>query len=382
MCSIEDLHGSLGVERIINASDTYTGIGGSLMSEETMRAMRQGGESFVDIQVLNEKVSMKIAEITNNESAFISSGAAACVILSSAACMAIGSGNEIDAFPSTSGYKKTEIIVFKSQVECEVLPYWHLIELSGATLVKVEDSVESFKKAITDKTAAAFFFAGSVYEWTTPALEDVIEVAKEYGIPFIVDAAAQLPPKSNTYYYTKTLGADAVIFSGGKFIKGPQTTGIILGKKCITDVCKNLASPNVKIGRPFKAGKEELFGIYHAFISYMNADEEETFANLERMLHQTAAMLEDSTLYTKKHEKTGRLGQYIPMLYLQFTKKGLADACYTYMRSSPEPIDIGIFLEGDPSKKEETVFINAINLHADDIEKIAKKFNCFLRSVL
>lgn len=373
-----DIYEQLNIRTIINASDTYTVIGGSRISRDTLAYMQYASQFFVDIQDLSEKICEKIAEKTGNEAAFISSGSAACMVLTAAACMVLDDKELAYKLPDTTECKKNEIIVFASQVNCAILPYWHLVELSGATLIQVEDSLEAFTNAITENTACAFFFAGTVYEWTTPNLEKIIEIAKNKNIRFIVDAAAQLPPKSNTHYYTKQLGADAVIFSGGKFINGPQSTGIVLGKADLIQYYKELANPNVKIGRPFKVGKEEYLGIYKAFIDFMDSDETKTFGKLESILYRIGSALIDNPQYKKIYEKQGRLGQAIPMLYLQFTTDTVAVDCYQYMRAEPNRIDFGNFNCKDPSKKENCLFVNAINLREEDVPKIIEKFNAFI----
>ena len=112
--------------------------------------------------------------------------------------------------------------------------------------------------AVNEKTAAVFLFPATLYEEGIPTCEEVIPELKKTGVTIVVDAAAQLPPSSNLWYYTKELGADLCVFSGGKHIRGPQSTGPIVGRKDLTEACRMAASPNARIGRAFKTGKEEL----------------------------------------------------------------------------------------------------------------------------
>lgn len=370
-----NVYDELHVETIINASDTYTWLGGSRMSSRTLEAMQQAAESFVDIRELSDTICRRIAERTNNETAFISSGSAACVVLIACACMTRGDQDLAYQLPDASQCPRNEIIVFASQKNCPILPYWHLTELSGAKLVPVEDNLTSLADAISEKTAAIFFFTGTVYEWTTPELTDVIAVAKERNVPIIVDAAAQLPSKSLMSYYTVDLGADAVIFSGGKFINGPQTTGIVLGRNEILKHCKELASPNVRIGRPYKVGKEEYAAFYRACMDFLDSDEEQTYQNLLSILTRIQDSLVPSPRYHSYIEQQGRLGQKIPMLYLQFTDGTTGKDCSDFMFASPNKIDIGTFNPLDPTGDPCRIFINAINLREHELPILIQKLN-------
>lgn len=282
MSIYEELH----IEKIINASDTYTRIGGSRMSPRTLEAMEEAAGNFVDIGDLSDSICNAIAARTGNETAFISSGTGACLILTACACMVLGDQDLACRLPDASQCLKNEIIIFQSQKDCPSLPYWHLIELSGAKLIPVKDDLTALEKAVNHRTAAVFFFAGTVYEWSTPRLSDVIAAAHNHEIPVIVDAAAQLPAKSMMSYYTAELGADAVIFSGGNFINGPQTTGIVLGRRQILDHCKALANPNVRIGRPYKVGKEEYAAFYRACMDFLDSNEEKGYQELKRILEE------------------------------------------------------------------------------------------------
>lgn len=376
-----NIYEELNLDQIINASDTYTRIGGSRMNQRTLEAMRQASEHFVDIQLFSDAICHTIAERTGNEAAFLSSGAGACVVLTACACMTLGDEALAYQLPDASRCPRNEIIVFESQKSCPVLPYWHLIELSGAKLVTVSDDLADLEHSINEKTAAIFFFAGTVYEWTTPEVSDIITVAHTHHIPVIIDAAAQLPPKSLMTYYTANLGADAVIFSGGKFINGPQTTGIVLGRHHIIDHCNALASPNVRIGRPYKVGKEEYAAFYRACMDFLDADEEKQYDRLTTILEAIQASLTSSPCYYSFTETHGRLGQQLPMLYLQFVDGTTGKECYDYMYAAPNRIDIGTFNPSDPTGDICRIFINPINLRETEVQVLVEKLNQFLNAI-
>jgi L-seryl-tRNA(Ser) seleniumtransferase len=112
----------------------------------------------------------------------------------------------------------------------------------------------------------------------------VIESAHARGIPVVVDAAAQLPPAANLWRFTRDLGADLAIFSGGKGIQGPQPTGLVVGRADLIEGIYPNAVPNPRIGRPMKVGKEELFGILAAVEWYLAQDEPTTLRRYEEIV--------------------------------------------------------------------------------------------------
>lgn len=375
-----NIYQELGLNTIINASDTYTRLGGSRMSDRTLKALTEAGQYFVDLSALSDAVCSRIAQRTGNQSAFISSGAGACVVLAASSCLA-GSNEELmRQLPNASNCPKNEIIIFRSQKECPILPYWQLIGLSGASIITAEDDLISLEKVITSKTAAIFIFAGSVYQRTAPPEKDIIALAHRYQIPVIVDAAAQLPPKELMSYYTLSLGADAVIFSGGKFINGPQTTGLILGSRHIVEPCKALANPNVRIGRPYKVGKEEYIALYRACMDFLDSDDDARYNQLLTILQKIQAGLAASDRYYCYLENHGRLGQKIPMLYLQFTDGTASRETYDYLYSAPNPIDVGVFHPEDPTGDPCRIFINAINLREHELPVLIAKLNQWINS--
>lgn len=161
-----------------------------------------------------------------------------------------------------------------------------MIGLTGAKIIAVEPTAEAMDKAVNERTAAVFLFPSTLYEEGIPSCEEIIPVLKSKGVTVVVDAAAQLPPKSNLWYYTKELGADLCIFSGGKHIKGPQSTGLIVGRPDLIEACRMAASPNARIGRAFKTGKEELAGFITALEIFVNEEPETGFKRQEAILRK------------------------------------------------------------------------------------------------
>jgi L-seryl-tRNA(Ser) seleniumtransferase len=210
---------SLGIPRVLNAATTYTRIGGSRMAPEVLAAMVQGASEFVELEELHRVAGERIAQLTKNDAAYITPGCAAAVVLSVLAVMDL---NKSDT--------RNEFII-----DCtHMVDYVKSIEFAGG-VIKVIGSEGSRSEAelinaFNEKTAGIFFVPGLNRPPGALSIQRTVEIAKEHNVPVIVDAAAQIPPVSNLWHFTRDAGADVVLFSGGKGLRGPQTTGLILGK--------------------------------------------------------------------------------------------------------------------------------------------------------
>ncbi len=262
------IYEDLGIKPIINASATLTRLGGSRMPREVLEAMNAAAGSFVDLPLFQSRVGDRIAELTRNDAAFVSSGAAGGIVFSVATFMAAPNEPHPMAYPTLKGITKNEVIVFGSQRN----GYDFAILQTGASIVECDDTLESFESVITGRTACLVWFAGALAA-KSPPLEDVIAIARKHHIPVLVDAAAQIPPVSSFWHYTKVLGCDGVVFSGGKGIRGPQAAGLVLGTRELIAGCRRLSPPTQGIGRPMKVGKEELAGMLAA-VQYTLAQDE------------------------------------------------------------------------------------------------------------
>jgi L-seryl-tRNA(Ser) seleniumtransferase len=281
----------LGVTPIINAKGAATRLSGALMAPEVTAAMVEAAEYCVDIAELQARAGSVIAEATGAQAGYVTSGAAAGLLLSAAACVARLEPARMAQLPNTTGLAN-EVIMVRSQRNA----YDHAIRSAGVTLVEVglpdrhagagmrDGEPWEIVAAINDKTAAVFYVAGRD---ARPALRDVVEVAHDAGLPVIVDAAAQLPPAANLRRFIDD-GADLVAFSGGKTIGGPQATGILAGRRDLImsaalqhldhDVFADQWQPPAQlidkslikgvphngIGRPCKVGREGIAGLLAA----------------------------------------------------------------------------------------------------------------------
>ncbi len=260
----------LGVRTFINARGTITTMGGSIMPPQVVQAMAEASRHFVDLEDLLQKAGDHIAHLTGAPAAHICSGAAGGMMLAGAACLAGCDEQAIQHLPKVEG-RPNEFVI--SLVDSHY--YVHQgFELCGGRLVKVgtasEVTVADYAAALGPTTAAVVFFLG------TQPLDQLVEllpVARKRGVPVIVDAAAQLPPRS----YLRDLpamGVDLAVFSGGKGLFGPQSTGLVLGRPDLVRACALNGSPHSAIGRGMKVGKEEIAGLVTAVELFMSQDEE------------------------------------------------------------------------------------------------------------
>lgn len=300
----------LGLRPVINASATLTRLGGSIMPPEVWAAMDEARTQFVDLIEMQRRVGERIAALTHNEAAYVSSGAAAGLVLATAACVTGTDETAIRRLPHLDGLK-SEVIVQATQRN----GYDFAVRQVGVRLVEIGDAggatVTDLERAISPATAAVAWFQGAMTRPTDLPLEMVIEVAKVHGIPVIVDAAAQLPPPDNLWKYTQ-MGADLALFSGGKDLRGPQSSGLILGRAELIAACALHGNPNPRIGRPMKVGKEEMAGLLAAVERYLRLDHGERTRECDRIVALWCAALNEVAGVAATRDFPNEAGQPLP----------------------------------------------------------------------
>lgn len=262
----------LGMRRVINADATLTRLGGSLMPSHVLDAMREAASSFVDMYELQQVVGKRLADLTRNEAAYVSTGAAAGLVLATLATMTGGDLSTIARLIETGEAPKNEVIIHR----VHRIPYDPAVRLAGARIVEVGNRLQTFpwefEAAITPRTAMVFYSAGVHLASGALPLAETVEIAHAHGIPVVVDAAAQLPPTENLWRFTRELGADLAVFSGGKDFHGPQASGLLVGTEAIIAAVAVNGSPHQRLARPMKVGKEELIGLLAAVERYVDED--------------------------------------------------------------------------------------------------------------
>jgi D-glucosaminate-6-phosphate ammonia-lyase len=262
----------LGMRRVINADATLTRLGGSLMPSDVLDAMREAAGSFVDMYELQQNVGKRLAELTRNEAAYVSTGAAAGLVLATLAAMTDGDLPTIAHLIETGEAPKNEVIIHRAHR----IPYDPAIRLAGARIIEVGNRLQTFpwelEAAITPRTAMVFYAAGARLASGALALAETVEIAHAHGIPMVVDAAAQLPPTENLWRFTREYGADLAVFSGGKDLRGPQASGLLVGTEAMIAAIAVNGSPHQRLARPMKVGKEEMLGLLAAVERYVSED--------------------------------------------------------------------------------------------------------------
>jgi len=271
----------LGIRTPINAVGTITTLSGTLMPIEVIRAMEEASKNFVPIHELQEKVGERLAALTGAGGAFVTAGASAALCLAACAVTAGDDRKKMLQLPDLTGMK-TEIIIPKAHRTL----YDHAFRMVGLKLVEVE-TAEQMRRAVNSQTVAiAFVMSHHTLGGSKPfetrvdtslgfedryvvgphgdvGLEEALEIAHKAGLPLILDAAAEVPPAENLSKFVK-MGVDLVAFSGGKNLRGPQCSGLLLGRKDLVKKAYANSSPNDYLPRIAKVGKEEIVGLLTA----------------------------------------------------------------------------------------------------------------------
>jgi len=364
---------SLGVHTVINAAGALSRLGGSVLSPGVSEAMKLASQNFIDLPFFHDRAGEELARITNNEAACVSNGAAAGILVSVAACLA-GANIELAAeLPNAMGLEKVNVLVWRKHVDGflagadQILHngYLSAVTMAGGTL-RIIDEVDELQNS-----DAAMLWFPNVY----PQVENEVDFfdlflnrARLLGIPFIVDAADQVPPVSNLWYFTRDKGADLAIFSGGKGLKGPGSSGLIVGKKELIRACRVNSGPEHSIGRPAKVGKEEIAGLLKAVEEILSSDELSDARKWHSVVDRWLVELDELKHLGVELQKTStsHSGQPIPraILFLPFADNAIRDEIIDYLWNQDPSIallpqeGVGIALNPHMIKDEEISLVS------------------------
>src|SRR3984885_12469620 len=267
--STGDIYAELGVTPLVNINGTVTVIGGSVMKPEVMELMRQGNQHFVLINELEVAAGKFVAKLCKSPAGYtglVTGGAAAAIVVGYAGMMTEDLEPRIIGCPDVTGFPRTEVIIQKSHR----YPFDHQIRQTGAKLVEVETREEMIA-AINPKTVA-IHFTNILSDHGKVSGPETVAIAKAHSIYTFNDAAADVPPKERLWEYP-AIGFDMVTFSGGKDIRGPQASGVLIGKEeLIRYSLLNMSPQEDRIGRCCKVGKETIFGLLKALEIFVNQD--------------------------------------------------------------------------------------------------------------
>lgn len=358
-----------GIPRFINAHDTITLYGASRMSDQVYEAMHQISSCFTDILELQKILGKKIAQMTHNEGAYIAGSAAGALQLAAAVAMCEDDEYAYRRLPDTD-MCKDEIIILHGQYHC----YVTAMESAGAKLKLIGDAdeviLDDLDRSIGCKTAAVLYTSAQPFQKASPSLEAIVEITHRHHIPVIVDAAAQLPPVSNLWTFCER-GADMVIFSGGKSLMGPQTSGLIVGKQQYMKRCIRYGSPNHGICRSSKTSREDMIGLCVAIEEYLAKDHEKEYEKWSNMADQMATKLKTDDCQPIRVE-SGSVGQTYPRVFLNL--KGGIDAKDLQKKMYEHHIFVGC------SSKENQIYLSPQNMTEEECDIVIKTLKKLLSS--
>ena len=260
----------LGVKRIINAWGPMTIIGSARVRPDVVKAMAEAAEGYVDLLELQRAAGQRLAALIGAEACYIPGGCAAGLAIVTAAFMTGTDPARIARLPDTAGMKD-QVVMQRTHRN----PYDHAIRQVGVQLVEIGNQLGAFdwelQSAIGSATAAVVYVYGSRTMHEPLSLQETVDIAHARGVPVIVDAAAEVPPAPNLQRLSQT-GADAVVISGGKGLRGPQNSALILTRRDVVEACVLNGSPNHSLGRSMKITKEDMVGLVRAVELYLELD--------------------------------------------------------------------------------------------------------------
>jgi L-seryl-tRNA(Ser) seleniumtransferase len=264
------IYKSIGVRPLINARGTLTVIGGSMELPEVRAAKNAANQAYAQLDEVMDAVGKRLAELTGAEWGMVSAGCAAAMSHATAACVAGGNPDLHVRIPNLAGFAKDEVIIPGTSRNV----YDAAIRAVGVKIIEVE-SLEALRLAIGPKTAMIYLFAGPRLDSGPMNTEAICEVAKQHNVPVMVDAAAEILTIPNVHLQR---GATLVGYSGGKFIRGPQSAGLLLGRKDLVQAAWIHSAPHHGYARAMKVGREEMIGMLVAVESWVKRDHKAEWA--------------------------------------------------------------------------------------------------------
>ena len=303
----------LGLRTFINAAGTYTSMTGSLMPKEGIEAISYSADEYVNLDDLQDKVGERIAELLECEYATVSSGCFGAMSIGMAGVITGKDPKKVKQLPNTNGMKN-EVIMQESHS----IGYAQALTNVGAKIVKVK-TAKQLENAISNKTCMLWFLNAHTdrgeIKW-----EEFISLGKKYKIPTFIDCAADVPPVENLFRFTK-MGFDLVAFSGGKGLRGPQSAGLLLGKREYIEAARMHTPPRGEtIARGMKVNKEEVLGMLAALELYLEKDhnkEWEMWESQIKLISESASSVEgvETEIHVPKY------ANHVPSLRIRWNEK-------------------------------------------------------------
>jgi D-glucosaminate-6-phosphate ammonia-lyase len=364
---------NLGVTPLINAGGHNTRHSGSRPRPESIEAMEAMSEVFVDMDEFLLAAGERVAELTGNEAATITSGASGGLVVQAAAAMAKDDPERIAQLPITDGIPN-ELIIQRGHR----FVYDHLYLAPGSRFVEVarptDSTLDEIEAAINPNTAGIIHLESPFKEGVGVPLTDLVELAHSHGLPVLADCASMLPPRENLTKFTGQ-GVDLVSFSGGKAVRGPQSTGFLIGKPEWVEYARLNNAPNPGVTRAQKVSKEEIAGLIAALEAFTGTDEEsETRRYREEMNFIVDQIAEIPGIST---EILHNYDHHIPHAVVTFTEDWRGPS-YTEIAARMKAGTPRIYVAVDYRPEPDHMWIDSMNLQEGELEIVADQFRKIL----
>lgn len=359
---MSSIHDRLGVERVINAHGTVTVLGGSVMAPAVLAAMAGASQGFVDVALLHHRAAAHIADVLGVEAACITSGASAGLTVATAALLARGRPEVLASLPTVpvldAGPVADRVVVLASHR----MAYDRAILVAGAQLAEV--GPDRFAEVVAGPGVAIAFYAAHAADLPgSLSLQEFAATAHRHGVPVLVDAAAELPPETNVHRFLAE-GADLVVFSGGKEIGGPQSSGLVLGSATMTEWCRTLVTPYDGVTRGMKIDKETIAGLMTAVELWWSRDHAAVARSRQEAVDTVVSALGSMpgvTAWTGHPSTPGVQPVGIPRAYLRHEHR-TADDLRDALRAGRPAIAVGV--------EDDRIAVNPQCLQPGDLEPL------------
>ena len=310
----QNLFKELGIRTFINAAGTYTFMTGSLMRPEVIEAIQSTANEFCLLDEVQDKVGEKIAALVRSESAVVTAGCFSAMTLGLAGVLTGMDPKKVEQLPHIEGTgMKSEVIIQKGHN----VGYSQALTNTGCKIVFIE-TIQDLENAINSKTALLWFL-NIQSDKGTITHEEWVAAGKKHNIPTMIDMAADVPPLSNLFKFND-MGFDLVCVSGGKAIRGPQSAGILMGKKNLIAAARLSMPPRgSNIGRGMKINKEEIIGMYVALDLYFKYDHDKEWKVWETKV-KTIQKAINQIKGIKTEIKVPTLGNVTPTIHVTWDK--------------------------------------------------------------
>ena len=327
----QDIYQSIGVRPLINARGTFTIISGSRVLPEVRAAMDAAAQHHVHIDELMAAIGARLAELTKAEWGMVSSGCSAALTHATAACVAGGNPDLHVRIPNLTGFQKDEVIIPTHSRNV----YDAAVRAVGVRVVEV-GTAEELEAAFGPRTAMIYIFAGPQADKGPLSTQAISRAANQRHVPVLVDAAAEILTVPNVHLQN---GATLVAYSGGKCIRGPQSAGLLLGRKDLVQAAWVHSAPHHGFARSMKVGKEQAIGMLMAVEMWMQRDHKAEWARWRSWLDAIARHVSTIDGVTTSITETTELSNRTPSLSIQWDPKrrGISGAAVARLLLEGEP---------------------------------------------